>query len=129
MNKRYPAFILFLFLATTALHAQGVKNEAPPVRLGGLDTAHVTCEELLKNDKLVALAPGWQVTKFRISFTMPDGKTYGPFLAQGSALPDGAIKTIKRLKKNKADITIDEIYVIHDGREKFAAPVNLRYNN
>jgi hypothetical protein len=113
----------------TGARGQGVKMEAPRVTLGNLDTAHVTCEALLANTKLVPTDARWVVTRFTVSITMPDGKTYGPYAGQGAELPEAAIKTIKRLKKNKAEISIQEINVSYGGREKFTYPVILRYNN
>jgi hypothetical protein len=129
MRSIWVAIALLILSSFARVSAQGMKMDAPRVYLDKLDTSKVTCEELLKNTKLVSPDPSWVVTKFRISFTLPDGKVYGPFLAEGASLPDAAIKTIKRLKKNKADITIDEINVMHNGKEKFTYPVNLKYNN
>ena len=127
--KKIGLGLLFIMLwSLQGVHAQ-VKIEAPRVRLDKLDTAHVTCDELLKNSKLVSLDPSWIVTRFTISFKLPDGKVYGPFQTQGAALADPEIRVIKRLKKSKAEITIDEINVSHNGKEKYTYPIILRYNN
>ncbi len=128
MRKAGLFFILFI-LSSTVLFSQEKKQEAPIVRLGNLDTSNITCETLLKNAKLIPLDGRWAVTRFMIAFTLPDGKTYGPFPAEGSVLPEAAIKVIKRLKKKKAEIFIHQINVVRDGKEKFTLPIILRYNN
>ena len=126
--KKALLFVAFSVLFSVCSFAQGPKQDAPPVRLGKLDTANVTCEELLKNTQLETADHSWVVTRFNISFILPDGKTYGPFAGTGAILPDQAIRTIKRLKKTKCEISIVEIMVAHNGKEKYAYPVSLRYN-
>ena len=120
--------IAFFISWSFCSYGQGAKQDTPPIRLGNLDTANITCEDLLKNTGLVAADRSWVVTKFTISFILPDGKTYGPFPTIGSELSEQAIKTIKRLKKTKCEISIVEISVAHNGKEKFAYPITLRYN-
>ncbi len=119
---------LVFLVSVTQLLAQGPKQDAPIVRLGDLDTANVTCDALLKHTKLVAADARWVVTKFTISFILPEGKVYGPYATQGGELSDQAIRTIKRLKNTKAEISIVEISVASNGKEKFTYPISLRYN-
>lgn len=129
MKKAWLCLTFFVFLFGAGSYAQGVKIDAPRVVLDKLDTAHVTSEELLKHKSLVAVDPRWSVTRFTISFTLADGKTYGPFDTEGAELPDAAIKVIKRLKTTKAEINIAKINVAKGGVEKFTYPIILRYNN
>jgi hypothetical protein len=129
MKKVGKGLIFFLCCAASAVYAQGPKQDAPRVRLGDLDTSKVTVEELLLNTRLIAADRSWEVTRFTMTFRLPDGKTYGPFQTQGAMLDEAEIRTIKRLKKTKVEITIDEINVIHNGKEKYTLPVVLRLNN
>jgi len=123
---RQMCIVVFWFISVSA---SAQKKATPIVRLGKLDTAHVTCDELLKNTRLVAADAKWEVTRFVISFTLEDGKTYGPYPGAGAELPEQAIKTIKRLKKTKAEIIIAQINVAKNGVEQYTYPITLRYNN
>ena len=129
MKKIGTGLIFFILLSSMSVYAQGPRQEAPPVRLGDLDTAHVTCEALLANTRLIAADRSWEVVRFTMIFELPDGKTYGPFKTEGAVLSEAEIRTIKRLKKNKATITFDDINVLHDGKVKYTLPVVLRLNN
>jgi hypothetical protein len=131
MVKAVLSFILFACVCFSSLYAQGPKVDAPRVTLGvprSLDTAHVTCEALLANTRLIAVDQRWRVTRFSISFTLPDGKTYGPFQTEGCDLTDQQKKLIKRLKGKNAEINITQINVLFNGMEKFTYPIRLRYN-
>lgn len=131
MVKAVLSFILFACVFSFSSYAQGPKVDAPRVTLGvprSLDTAHVTCEALLANTRLVAVDQRWRVTRFSISFTLPDGKTYGPFQTEGCDLTDAQKKLIKRLKGKNAEINITQINVLFNGIEKFTYPITLRYN-
>jgi hypothetical protein len=129
MKKIGLGIICLILSSSHILYAHGAKQQAPIVRLSDLDTSNVTCEELLKNGVLVSADRSWEVTMFTMTFIMPDGKLYGPYHSKGAAFNDAEIKMIKKLKKNKAEITIDDIKLIHNGKEKFTLPISLRYNN
>lgn len=124
--------ILIVCLLTGVMQAgysQGPKVDAPVVRLGNLDTAKVTCDELLKNNRLMAADSRWAVTRFSVSFTVPSGKVYGPYAVTGDKFSDEVTRVIKRLKATKAEINIAEIMVAKGSMEKYTLPVILRYNN
>ncbi|MCW3123283.1 MAG: hypothetical protein JWQ38_2775 [Flavipsychrobacter sp.] len=128
MTKTIWCFAFFMLGTMGLVNAQGPKVEAPRVRLGTMDTAYVTCEALLSNTKLIPVDPKWKVTSFSISFTLPDGKTYGPFPTEGNDLNDQEKKLIKRLKGKNSVIDITQIKVLYNGKEKYTYPIMLRYN-
>jgi len=119
-----------IFLLLPGVRAQGVIQGAPPVQLGTLDTSNVTYDALMSNTRLISQDNRWMVARFTVSITLPTGKTYGPFAAEGAELPEAAIKVIKRLKTSKAEISIQEIKMANgSGVEKFTYPIVLRFNN
>lgn len=109
--------ILFITSFAATGHAQGMSNAIPQVKLANIDSSFTTFATILSNPRLTTGMVNCKVTEFTISFTIKDGKTYGPYPTHGNMLTDEQKIVLKNIRDEHVRITVERINIRCDEQD------------
>ena len=125
MKKIVLLFVIFISCAGLQTYAQ-----APKVRLGNIESATATCDQILSFPRLLIMNPTCVVKSFSMSFRTQGDKVFGPYKASGPELTDEQIKLIKEFKGMSTKIVIEDIKSsCKGGPETTLAPIVVTYDH
>ncbi|WP_133162665.1 hypothetical protein [Flavipsychrobacter stenotrophus] len=114
---RFLLTIALIICFSTLAHAQGMSNSIPQVKLANVDSAHTTFATILTNPRLTTGLPNCKVTEFTISFTIKDGKTFGPYPTHGNMLTDEQKIVLKNIRNEHVRILVERINIRCDEQD------------
>ena len=115
--RRFLLTITLISGISYAVHAQGMSNSIPQVKLANIDTSFTTFATILSNPRLTTGLPNCMVTEFTISFTIKDGKTYGPYPTRGNMLTDDQKIILKNIRNEHVRILVERINIRCDEQD------------
>ena len=126
MKKIKALFSVLAICAAVTSFAQS--SGIPEVRLGVLASQKktVTRAEIMANTQVVVMDPGATVKSYKASITAK-GKTFGPVVVKGSALPDALKQKLMSDEYSTGSLHIDNVHIDFQGKEVTTNTLNIDY--